>query len=63
MCSLNTDVVTEKKNVFMASIGNLPPKQEVTITLVYVTELEFDQNKKVCAFILQLISVYYYPRS
>jgi hypothetical protein len=31
---------------FTASIGNLPPGKEVSIVIVYVTELEFDESGK-----------------
>lgn len=45
--SLTVILVAEKKNVFKTSIGNLPPKDEVVITIVYVIELAFTEDKKV----------------
>ncbi len=36
---------TDAPNVFSASIGNLPPKQAVLITISYVTELAFEDGK------------------
>ena len=49
LCEQKSDLflVSEKKNVFKTSIGNLPPKGEVVITVVYVTELTFAEDKKV----------------
>jgi uncharacterized protein YegL len=35
----------KKPNLFEASVGNLPPKKEVLISITYVTELFFDENK------------------
>jgi hypothetical protein len=32
-------------NVFTASIGNLPPKKAVLITIQYVMELQFEEGK------------------
>ena len=37
--------LTEKqKNLFQVSVGNLPPKKEVIITIIYVTELECEDD-------------------
>ena len=47
-CSTHpSSIVEEKKNTFKTSIGNLPPKKEVVITIVYVTELNFAEDKRV----------------
>ncbi len=35
-----------KPNVFSASIGNLPPRKAVLVTITYVTELAFEENGK-----------------
>lgn len=32
-------------NIFTASIGNLPPKKAVLVTIQYVMELQFDDGK------------------
>jgi len=33
------------KNVFSVNVGNLPPDQEVAISITYVVELEFEEGK------------------
>jgi len=47
---LGAYLLEEKKpNLFEASVGNLPPKKEVLISITYVTELFFDENKVFCS--------------
>jgi hypothetical protein len=39
--------VEDAPNTFKTSIGNLPPKSEVVISVVYITDLEFNSDNKV----------------
>jgi hypothetical protein len=47
----------KQENLFEVSVGNLPPQKEVLISITYITELFFDENKVctisvICFFIL-----------
>lgn len=43
-------LVSEKCNEFRVNVGNLPPKEQVLIVLVYVAEVEFDIATKMVLF-------------
>jgi hypothetical protein len=35
----------KQENLFEVSVGNLPPEKEVLISITYITELFFEENK------------------
>ena len=48
-------LVEDTANTFKTSIGNVPPKSEVIISIVYITELQFNSDQKVIIPILPSI--------